>query len=218
MNAYGEIWVDHEDQIKRQWTKTVRREDIVMIGGDISWGKNLEAALVHLKQLNDLPGQFKVMIKGNHDHWWKGREKVQQAVPKNMFVLQGTALQIADMVICGTRGWLAPNDPCSDPLDGKTFKKEMVLLEQALEEAVSLVKPGQPIHVLLHFPPFTTAGEKTAFWKLIVKYPVTSCTYGHFHMKHEWVSIPKGKVDGINCFLTASDFIAHTPQLIAEYP
>jgi len=216
MNAYGEIWVDHEEKIKQQWKKTVRQEDVVMIGGDISWAPNLEKALVHLKQLNDLPGHFKVLIKGNHDHWWKSKEKVQLALPKNMLVLQGTALTVAGMVICGTRGWLAPNDPCSDPLDGKTFQKEMGLLKQALDEAVTLISPGQGIHVLLHFPPFTTAGEKTPFWKLIKDYPVTSCTYGHFHMKNEWISIPKGMVDGINCSLTASDYILHTPQVIAE--
>jgi len=216
MNAYGEIWVDHELQIKTNWTKTVRREDLVMIGGDISWATNLKDALVHLRQFSDLPGRFKIIIKGNHDHWWKKKELVQAAVPKDMFVLQGSAIELEGVVICGTRGWLSPNDPCSDPLDGKTFQKELILLEQALEQAMTLEGAKNGIHVLLHFPPFTTSGGKTSFWDLILKYPVSTCTYGHFHMKNEWLSIPKGKVDGIECFLTASDFIEHVPQVISQ--
>ncbi|MDT8445449.1 MAG: metallophosphoesterase [bacterium] len=216
MNAYGEIWVDHETQIKRNWQKTVKPLDIVMIGGDISWATKLDAALVHLRQFNDLPGRYKILVKGNHDHWWKKREVLQAALPPGMLALQGSALEIEGQIICGTRGWLAPNDPCSDPLDGKTYLKEMGLLKAALDQAMELGAQQRGMHLLMHFPPFTTAGEKTAFWKLICQYPVRSCSYGHFHMQNEWESIPKGMVDGIACYLTASDYITHTPQLVAD--
>lgn len=216
MNAYGEIWVDHETKIKRNWKETVGRADIVMIGGDISWATKLDKALVHLRQFSDLPGKYKIMVKGNHDHWWKKRDKLQMALPADILALQGSALEVEGEIFCGTRGWLAPNDPCSDPLDGKTFQKEMGLLEAALEEGLALGGGERGLHVLLHFPPFTTDGAKTAFWELIVKYPVKTCTYGHFHMKDEWERIPKGDVDGVLCFLTASDYIKHTPQLVAQ--
>ncbi|OGH04442.1 MAG: hypothetical protein A2600_04080 [Candidatus Lambdaproteobacteria bacterium RIFOXYD1_FULL_56_27] len=216
MNAYGEIWVDHEEKIKARWKEAVRPADIVMIGGDLSWATSLEKAVVHLRQFNELPGRYKLLVKGNHDHWWKGREKLQAALPKGMWALQGTAMELEGQVFSGTRGWLAPNDPCSDPLDQKTFEKEMGLLKAALDQSMELGGEQKGIHLLLHFPPFTTHGQKTPFWELICRYPVKTCSYGHFHMRQEWELIPKGMVDGVHCYLTASDYIEHRPQLVAQ--
>ncbi len=215
MEAFGPIWKDHMNQIKKNWRDYVKASDIVMIGGDISWETKLDKALVHLRELGDLPGSNKIIIKGNHDHWFKSLGEVNSKLPKNMIALMGTAVKIDSHVFAGTRGWLAPNDPAGDSLDKKTFEKEMLLLERALEQAVDLA-PTEAIHVLLHFPPFTTTGKTTAFWDLIKKYPVHTCTYGHFHMKAEFEAIPKGLVDGIQCNLTSTDYIKNSPLSI--YP
>ncbi|OGG93301.1 MAG: hypothetical protein A2527_13750 [Candidatus Lambdaproteobacteria bacterium RIFOXYD2_FULL_50_16] len=215
MNQFGEIWIDHESKIKRNWREAVGTDDLVMMGGDISWASRTEEAMVHLRQLCSLPGIAKVMVKGNHDHWWKKTDKLQPLLPQNLTALSGSAVKIKGEVICGTRGWLSPNDPCSDTLDKKTFEKEMGLLEQALIQAVTLGPSLLGIHLLLHFPPFTTTGANTPFWEVIKRYPVATCTYGHFHMRHEWEKIPKGEVDGVWCSLTSSDFINHRPLLIS---
>ncbi|MDX2471516.1 MAG: metallophosphoesterase [SAR324 cluster bacterium] len=214
MESFGPIWKGHMNQIKKNWRNTVNSSDIVMIGGDISWETKFEKALVHLRELSDLPGSSKIIIKGNHDHWFKSLDDLNGNLPKNMTALMGTAIKIGSHIFAGTRGWLAPNDPAGDSLDKKTFEKEMVLLEQALEQAVALaqkVGAESKIHLLLHFPPFTTTGKTTAFWDLITKYPVHTCTYGHFHLAAEFEAIPKGLVDGIYCNLTSTDYIKHSP-------
>ena len=213
MDFFGKVWNDHPDKISRNWRRVVGSDDIVLIGGDITWSYKLEGAAKDLQRLASLPGKTKIIVKGNHDLWWKKYHQTVQALPSSLVAMEGTAMKINGQVFCGTRGWLAPNDPYFDLLDMKTFQKELKLLEQSLNEALKL-DPIQGIHVLLHFPPFTTKGIKTKFFDLLTKYPILSCTYGHFHMKEEWQKIPHGRVDGIFCQLTSSDFLDHTPILI----
>ena len=217
MEGFGPIWRNHQQQILHNAAHTLRSTDILLIGGDITWEKTLPKASTHLRQLNDLPGLHKVIVKGNHDHWWKKRPQLEEILPKGMQALQGTATKIRGQVFAGTRAWLAPNDPCSDALDRKTYEKELKLLKEALDAAMSL-EPKEGIHLLLHFPPFTTQGETTPFWDLLTQYPVVTCTYGHFHMPEEFELIPKGMVEGISCNLTSADYIKMTPTQIWPIP
>ncbi|MGK0289701.1 MAG: putative phosphohydrolase [bacterium] len=213
MNQFGDIWINHPAKIMENWSRVVSYQDIVFVTGDLSWSYKLEHGLIDLRKLHQLPGKSKVIVKGNHDIWWKKLNMLQKSAPASILPLQGTAIQIGDQVICGTRGWISPNDVCSDPLDKKTFLKEMDRLEKALEEAMSL-DPKHGIHLLLHFPPFTTTGAKTAFFDLLKKYPVVTCTYGHFHMEPEWEAIPKGMIDGTFFQLASTDYLNHTPVCI----
>ena len=66
MDIFGEKWVGHLDQIKEDWEKKVSEEDVVLIGGDISWAMNILEAKEDVKFFSTLPGK-KVLIKGNHD-------------------------------------------------------------------------------------------------------------------------------------------------------
>ncbi len=217
MEGFGPIWKNHQEKILSNAKKVIAPGDILLIGGDISWEHKLDQALVHLRQLNDLPGFNKLFVKGNHDHWCKNLTKLKNSLPQGLQALMGNAVKLRGQVFAGTRGWLAPNDPCADDLDQKTFEKEMALLRQALDQAIEL-KPAEGIHLLLHFPPFTTQGETTPFWDLLQSYPVATCTYGHFHMAAEWEAIPTGKVDGIACQLTAADYLNMTPYCIWDAP
>ena len=213
MEYHGRVWNDHAGKIVQNWNRLVDSDDIVLIGGDITWSYELGKALVDLKRLADLPGKYKIIIKGNHDSWWKQLLPTAQALPKSIVAMEGSAVKIGGQVICGTCGWLAPNDPYFDRLDRKTFEKELQLLQRSLDAALAL-HPAAGIHVLLHFPPFTAMGIKTRFFTLLRNYPIYSCTYGHFHKREEWRKIPNGKVEGIFCRLTSSDYLNHTPALI----
>ncbi len=213
MEFFGNVWNDHPGKIVENWRRIVGTDDIVLIGGDISWSYKLEGAMRDLNRLASLPGHSKVIIKGNHDIWWKTYQLTKNALPNSLIALEGNTVKINDQVICGTRGWLAPNDPCFDQLDMNTFQKELKLLKRSLDEAVSL-NPVLGIHVLMHFPPFTTIGLKTKFFELLKEYPIQSCIYGHFHLKKEWRKIPNGMIDGISCQLTSSDYLNHKPILI----
>ena len=210
MSAFGPIWKNHPEKIVTNWRDCVGPSDLVLLAGDLSWVKTFEKGLVFLRQLSALPGKNKIIIPGNHDIWWTDDQKIKKMAPKSIVPLHGSAVKIENQVFCGTCGWHAPNDPHFDNFDRKFFDIEMQLLRNSLEEATKL-EPEQGIHVLLHFPPFSSLGEKTLFFDLLKEYPVTSCIFGHFHLKEEWDKTPLGKIDGINCYLTSSDFLAHRP-------
>ena len=57
MDIFGAKWVDYIDKIKADWTAKVQSDDIVLIGGDISWAMDLPDALVDIFSLEDLPGK-----------------------------------------------------------------------------------------------------------------------------------------------------------------
>lgn len=213
MACYGSIWSKHREKIIANWHSLVKAEDTVLIGGDTTWATNLEKALVDIRMLDNLPGRTKLIVKGNHDIWWKTLDDVNQALPRTMTALAGTAFQSNGHVICGTMGWISPNDPAFDGLDMNFFRKELNLLEDALKAAAKL-NPKNGLHLLLHFPPFTTQGLETPFYKLITQYPVTTCTFGHFHFQEEWNTVPQGKIDGVEFRLIATDFLNHKPYLI----
>ncbi len=215
MVCFGQVWVDHTEKIIRNWKTVVGRSDLVLICGDITWSQNLEKGLPDLRLLDRLPGKAKMIVKGNHDYWWQTYRQLCEAVPESIKPLDGNAIRIDDQVFCGTKGWVAPNDPDFDPLDMKTFKKEMNRLRKALDAAVEL-DPVNGIHLLMHFPPFASNGVKTPFIETISQYPVSTCTFGHFHMQKEWDRIPRGPINGTRFQLTSTDYLNHKPALIWE--
>ena len=70
MDIFGAKWVDYLDNIKADWNAKVTDEDVVLIGGDISWAMDLPDAIVDISTLIPLKGK-KIFVRGNHDYWWK---------------------------------------------------------------------------------------------------------------------------------------------------
>lgn len=215
MSFYGSVWVNHLEQIVQNWNDRVGMDDIVLVGGDITWANRLNTAMKDIRLISRLPGKAKIIIKGNHDGWWREYKEVCSAVPKNVKPLEGNAVKIDGQVICGTMGWLAPNDPCFETLDRGKYRHELEQLRSALEAAKKL-EPEKGIHLLLHFPPFTTNGYQNSFFDLIIDYPVVTCTFGHFHLPSEWESVPQGEINGIVFRLTSTDYLNHKPFPVWE--
>lgn len=105
MDVFGAHWENHLEKIAADWRKRVAPEDLVLIPGDISWAMQLKAAAVDLAWIGDLPGQ-KLLIKGNHDYWWTSLTQIRSVLPANMQVLQVSALEMENCVVCGSRGWM----------------------------------------------------------------------------------------------------------------
>ncbi len=73
MDIFGEVWKDHTEKLRASFSQ-LREEDTIVLCGDTSWGISLEEALEDFRFLDRLPGQ-KILLKGNHDYWWKQRQK-----------------------------------------------------------------------------------------------------------------------------------------------
>ena len=44
MSIFGSRWTDHQNKIELAWNSMVKDEDTVIVGGDISWGIDLNEA------------------------------------------------------------------------------------------------------------------------------------------------------------------------------
>lgn len=177
MDVFGPHWERHFERICEDWRAQVGGEDVVLLPGDLSWAMRMEDALTDLRQIGELPGK-KILLKGNHDFWWSSISRLREALPQDMYALQNDCIQIEDMVFCGTRGWVLPEQG-NDEQDMKIYNRELIRLEMALK-AARTVSEGRLI-AMMHYPPLLAHGESTGFTELMERYRVDDVVYGHLH-------------------------------------
>ena len=137
MDVFGGNWVGYLDKIFDDWRLKVTDDDIVLIGGDISWAMSIEDAVHDILLLTDLPG-IKVFIKGNHDYWWSGIGKVRDILCDNMFALQNDCIKIGNIIICGSRCWSVPGSPDFTDNDEKIYKREAERLKLSFKQVQNI--------------------------------------------------------------------------------
>ena len=180
MNVFGQHWDNHFERIAADWRERVAEEDAVLIPGDISWAMQLRNALPDLQAIGELPGR-KVILKGNHEHWWNTLTQVRSALPEGMEAVQHSAADVGCAVVCGTRGWTIPTrETALPPEDEKIFRREMLRLDMALQAGMKL-KGDRPLVVMMHYPPLYDTERDTEVTALLERYPVHTVVYGHLH-------------------------------------
>ena len=203
MNIFGEVWEGYLEKIFADWKEKVGEEDIVLLCGDFSWAMKLEDTKEDFELLKDLPGK-KVIIRGNHDYWWKSISAVRNSLPENFYAIQNDAIKFDNIVICGTRGWTIAerNQPLSEE-DEKIFKREVLRLDLTLSSANSLKQDGDVLICMMHYPPFNFFHDNSEMTELIEKYKVDKVVYGHLHS----VKNPKlyDEKNNIQYYLTSCD-------------
>jgi uncharacterized protein len=215
LTTFGEAWRDHAERIAEDWRRKVQPQDVVLILGDISWATTVKRVMPDLKWLSELPGR-KVLVRGNHDRWWVDVEKVRkQILPEGFYALQGNSMVLEGIVLCGAQGHIAPNDPYyhPDPPHNR-YERELLTLQAALKSAEEVRQPGQPLIIMMHYPPFTSEGQPTAFSELIEQHAPAWCLYGHLHKQYEWEAAMLTEHGGVSYRLMASDFLGMQVQQI----
>ena len=211
---FGAIWTNHAGRIKAAWEQRIASTDIVLIPGDLSWAHSPQRVEPDISWIAALPGR-KVLVRGNHDFWWKKLEQVTgQLLPDNFYAVQGSSLQLDDVIICGTMGHIAPNDPYYQTRKFKSYKRELNWLQQALERATQMRSNGEPVILMMHYPPFTSDGQPSGFTELIEHYHPNVCVYGHLHFAHEWEVAVDSCRNGTRYHMVAADYINMQPRQI----
>ena len=104
MEDFGQSWSHYIERIRENWKKLVKENDLVLIAGDITWALRIDEAKIDLEWLSELPGT-KVMIRGNHDYWWRTLTQVKSILPPKMHAIHNDALNLEDVSIGGSRLW-----------------------------------------------------------------------------------------------------------------
>ena len=177
MDRYGGAWVNHKENLEKNWKAMIKAEDTVLVAGDISWGLKLEEAMMDLEFINSLPGH-KIISKGNHDLWWGGIKKLNKLFD-NITFLHNTTVIVGDVAICGTRGWNCPGSEDFDQADEKIYKREILRLEMSIKMAIE--GGHEDIIGMLHYPPTNDKKQPSEFSRLFEQYGIKTVIFGHLH-------------------------------------
>jgi uncharacterized protein len=214
MHIFGSHWSNHERRLADNWTQVVSPEDTVIVPGDISWAMQLEDALPDLRFLDSLPGH-KILSRGNHDYWWTSLAKIEKFCRaenlESLSFLRNTCHLVPPRyIICGTRGWILPDDPDFSSDDQKIYLREAGRLRLSLEAAAPLRTAGHELIVCLHFPPFGRDCRPTLFTDLLDEFSVDQCVFGHIHSNNGFASLsgPPGRV---RYRLASADYLDFKP-------
>jgi len=201
MDVFGEHWKKHDEKMEIHWNQLVSEDDIILIPGDISWAMNLEDAMVDLEWIKKLPGK-KIISKGNHDYWWASVNKMNKLYDNIQF-LYNNYYSVGDTAICGTRGWVCPNDAMFTEHDQKIYDREAIRLRYSLEMAK---KDGfEDYIVMLHYPPTNDKKESSLFTEIIEEYNVRKVVYGHLHSAQCFEFSLNGMINGTEYSLVSCD-------------
>ncbi len=206
MDVFGGAWVGYMEKL-RQGLSVIGPEDTTVLLGDLSWALDLSQAKADFSFINEIPGR-KIILKGNHDYWWSTASKFykfcQEQGFENQLILNNNHYVYEDWAICGTRGWFF-EEQRSGQQDEKVFRRELMRLEASLQSAGEMEKI-----VFLHYPPKYKGYECPQILKLLQKYGVRRCFYGHLHGPSHGLAL-EGLWDGIDYRLVSADRLNFQP-------
>ena len=217
MDIFGKGWSDYMQRIQTNWNNIVGDNDIVIVGGDVSWAMYLDECHQDFEYIERLKGK-KIILKGNHDYWWESVTKLNNFVNSNGYgsisFLYNNSFVAENYAICGTRGWILPKDSRFKQDDQKSYDRELIRFELSASNMLENIKmsDSQLNRVaVFHYPPFTSTGEfDENVLELLKKYGIQKCIYGHLHGRSA-VSAFEGEHDGIKYKLVSSDYMNFEP-------
>lgn len=227
MDIYGSRWFDHVARLERNWRELVNDDDTVIIAGDISWGLKLEDAKYDLDWIASLPGK-KVLYKGNHDLWWNGITKLNKMYDNITFV-QNDCFVAEDFVVCGTRGWLTPDNEDFKEADEKIYRRELMrmqsslsagkmriedLREEAAEAGTLEAYEDLEMIAVMHFPPVSKVASFSGFQQMFEDFGIKHVLYGHIHGEDGFKNTIRGTYHGVKYDLISLDFLNCRPVLL----
>ena len=206
MDVFG--WDGYEKLIEEDWKEKVTDNDLVLLPGDFSWEMKLETTNKDFEFINNLPGR-KLLLKGNHDYWWNTLKKMQEYIKEQNFLnidfIYNNSYLFDDYIIAGTRGWVLPSNKENED-DEKIRKRELQRLEMSIKDGINKYGDDKKIIVCMHYPPLSKYDKETEFTKMLEKYNVNTCIYGHLHGKIQEEAI-EGNINGVEYIMTSCDYM-----------
>jgi len=205
MDIFGPVWDGYLETIEKDWELKVSDDDLVLIPGDISWAMRLTEAKADLDYLCKFKGR-KIIIKGNHDYWWSSIGSVRNMLSNNTIAIQNDAYKFNDVIVCGSRGWVIPDNGNRNDEDQKIYNRELIRMELSLKSMQTLRTNNEKVIVMTHFPPFNYRVEDSEMTKLFEKYQVDIVVFGHLHSYDDKQKLYFEK-NGIKYYLASCDLI-----------
>ncbi|MBR2989242.1 MAG: metallophosphoesterase [Clostridia bacterium] len=212
MDIFGEVWDGYLEKIEKFWKENITDDDIVLIAGDLSWAMTLDEFKPDLEYLGSLKGK-KFLLRGNHDYYWHSISALRNILPYNTFAVQNDCIRCGNVLVCGTRGWTTTENGVYSDEDKKIYEREKIRLKLSLDDMKKQRRDGDIVMVMMHYPPFNSKFERSAFTDIIDEYDVNAVVYGHLHGKNARCK-KIVNINDTNYYLTSCDMVDNEPQLI----
>ncbi len=211
MDVFGPAWENHVERLQNAFS-LLKEDDVTVLCGDLSWGMSLAESLPDFRFIDALPGK-KILLKGNHDYWWNTASKMKRFFEENglttLEILHNNCLPYGEVCLCGTRGWFYELDN-EGTHDGKVLAREIGRLETSLQAAGA----GEKL-CFLHYPPLYQGYRCPEILRLLQRYGVRRCCYGHLHGAAQHRAI-EGWAEGTEFSLVSADYLGFIPKKICD--
>ena len=226
MDKFGDHWGDHAGRMAREWDRVVAADDIVLTPGDFSWANKPAEAAGDFAWLAQRPGD-KVLVKGNHDHWWPGTHaKLAALLPPRTWALKKTAAIVRGIGFFGARGGdFAPLTRYGDTRSQAEVDQWLEREENELKQSIAHLDKLAAEHptpliariCLFHYPPIPPMRQASRFTPLIAAAGASHCIYGHLHGRDLGPAKVEGTFDGVTYRCMSCDQIDFTPALVRTF-
>lgn len=214
MDVFGSEWKNHVRKIEKYWDKRVGADDMVVLTGDHSWGRNLAECEADLEFIAGLRGQ-KILLRGNHDMFWdaKKTKKLNDLYQGRLSFLQNNYFPYEDYALVGTKGYCYEGKDTPEHFE-KIVNRELDRLRVSFESARA--DGYQRFIMFLHYPPTSIGEMESGFTRMAEEYGVSQVVYSHCHGKDRYQDSFLGEVNGIFYRLVSADYLKFRPALIME--
>ncbi len=222
----GRLWRNHEEIFRQNCQKMLTDEDVLVLVGDHSWGRNAAECEPDFRYIQDLPGR-KVLLRGNHDMFWdaKKTESLNQRYAGSLFFLQNNFAAFGDVALVGTKGftfegpfYLNARGQIIGWDEGQAVHAEKLVDREAERLRISLdmaKKAGyRRFIIFLHYPPTNILEEESVFTHIAEEYAAEQVIYAHCHGERRFHDSIEGIMHGITYQLVSGDYLRWKPKCI----
>lgn len=226
MQLSDPAWADHEEKFMDNCKRLIEDQDVLVLVGDHSWGKNLQECEKDFEYIRLLPGK-KILTRGNHDMFWDARKtaRLNELYGPDLTFLQDGYFPYGDIALVASKGY-SFEGPFYLDRKGKVIGYD----EKDKEHADKLVKREEErliasfekargdgykkFIMFLHYPPTNVLEKDSAFTRLASRYDVLQVIYAHCHGKKRFFDSIQGKYRGREYSLVSGDYLNWVPKKI----
>ena len=106
MQLSDPAWADHEEKFMDNCKRLIEDQDVLVLVGDHSWGKNLQECEKDFDYIRLLPGK-KILTRGNHDMFWDAKKtaRLNELYGPDLTFLQDGYFPYGDIALVASKGY-----------------------------------------------------------------------------------------------------------------
>ena len=228
VQLHDPLWKDHEKKLKNNCERLMSDDDVLVLVGDHSWGKDLSECEKDFDYIRQLPGK-KILTRGNHDMFWDAKKtgRLNERFQPELNFLQDGYETYKDYALIASKGYCfeGPFDlDRNRRIVGWDEEKEEHARKLVDREAQRLIRSFEKAKadgydkfiLFLHYPPTNILETDSVFTQLAETYHAKQVIYAHCHGRQRFHDSIQGEYNGRIYRLVSGDFLDWMPVKILD--